>query len=203
MRQIVKYAVEYDSITFYNYLKIQVQEAQGLTFNSSAYWLLSDSANVLVEVAKERAETCEVNPKWKVLVNILEECIADRLTQNREASNILILVDSSNALVNLTSLLALGLSNYTSRLSKTLSMHDSVHKRQKNDISSGIVVQPSELGVSMQECFDTDAYFETLLARKIIIRRTDTLDEEALSIVNPFSIIIYSPNLQLMRTLEV
>ena len=117
LRNMLIYSMDYDSVTFYNYLKMQVEEAQGLTYNSSAYWLLSDAANVLVEVARERAFSYEINPKWKALLSIVDECELSRKTADLEQRPILIIASSSQSLVRLSVLLSLGPKDYLARLS--------------------------------------------------------------------------------------
>ena len=103
-------------MTFYNFLKVQVEEAQGLTHNSSAYLLLSDSANVLVEVAKERAVIKEIKPKWKALQSIVDECENSRNSLTNETLKKrpkLIVASSTQSLVRLTIILStLGPTNY-------------------------------------------------------------------------------------------
>ena len=190
LKSILNYSVDYDAATFYNYLRIQVEEAQGLTYNSSAYWLLSESANVLVEVAKERAVRKEINPKWKALQVILEECETSRKASTRP---ILIVSSSTQSLVRLAIVLSLGPKEYMERIQSTEETSDFKRARMEDN------PPPS----SLKGIFDVEALLASLLERNIILRTTSSIDSEALKVIDPHSVIIYAPDLDIIRTIEL
>lgn len=194
LRNILSYSVDCDAVTFYNYLKIQVEEAQGLTYNSSAYWLLSDSANVLVEVAKERALTREINPKWKALESIVEECEISRKSLNLQRKPILIIAESSQSLVRLAILLSLGHANYLGKLP----LVDGNNKRIKTDEDPDDGDQ-----VNLKTIFDIEGFFDSLNGKNIILRTFYSIDTESLRMLDPHSIILYTPDLEVIRTIEL
>lgn len=195
LREILNYSLEYDSISFFHYLNLQVEDAHGLSYQSSAYWLLSDSANILVEVAKERAIAAEPNPKWCILLNIVEECELYRISKESKKP-ILILTESSNSIVGLAAILSLGVKEYLGRLSKVLIHQDSESKRLKAD-DAALTIS------TIKDLFDTEKYFDELMKRNIILRTSDSVDLEALQIANPAAIVMYSPNLRCLREIEV
>jgi hypothetical protein len=195
LRDILNSSLEYDAISFYNYMKLQIEDAQGLSYHSSAYWLLSDSANVLVEVAKERALAAEPNPKWKVLQNIVEECEQFRISKKSNRP-LLILTDCRNSIVSLSALICLGMSEYMGRISKVFVHQDRDFKRLKTEEALCSIS-------SIKEIFDTEKNFSELSLRNIIMRTSDSIDFEALRIINPLSIVMFSPNLQILREIEV
>lgn len=197
LKNILAYSVDYDAVTFYNYLKIQVEEAQGLTYNSSAYWLLSESANVLVEVAKERAAAKEINPKWKALQVILEECEASRKATEKESKPILIVSSSTQSLVRLAIVLSLGPKEYMERIPSTDLSNNT--KRSKIEDESLQHQDPP----SLKTIFDVEAFFESLLKRNIILRTINSVDSESLKMLDPHSIILYMPDLEIIRTIEL
>lgn len=197
LKNILAYSVDYDAVTFYNYLKIQVEEAQGLTYNSSAYWLLSESANVLVEVAKERAAAKEINPKWKALQVILEECEASRKAAGKELKPILIVSSSTQSLVRLAIVLSLGPKEYMERIPCTDLSNNT--KRAKTE-DEGLQHQDSP---SLKTIFDVEAFFESLLKQNIILRTINSVDSESLKMLDPHSIILYMPDLEIIRTIEL
>lgn len=195
LRNILTYSVDYDAVTFYNYLKIQVEEAQGLTYNSSAYWLLSDSANVLVEVAKERALAKEINPKWKALESIVEECEISRKSLNLERKPILIVAESSQSLVRLAILLSLGPKTYLEKLP----LVEGITKRAKIDEGQPEQVEKSNI----KTIFDVERFFDSLNGRNIILRTLHSIDTESLKMLDPHSIVLYTPDLEIIRTIEL
>ncbi len=195
LREILNSSLEYDAISFYNYISLLVEDAQGLSYQSSAYWLLSDSANILVEVAKERALASEANPKWKVLDSIVVECEQFRASKRCDGA-ILILTDSRNSVVLLSAMLCLGISEYLGRLAKVFVPEDQASKRSRLADSHSSIA-------SAKEVFDSEKYFNDLSKRNIIIRTADSISFEALKILNPHSIIMFSPNLQILREIEV
>lgn len=207
LRNILMYSMDYDAITFYNYLKIQVEEAQGLTYNSSAYWLLSDAANVLVEVAKERALAQEPNPKWKAFQSIVDECEHSRKTSNSEKRPILIVTSSSQSLVQLVILLTLESKDYLGKLAKvydqpSVSVSGKRARIEDSDDVSVIDMEPAE-PVGMKTVFDVESFFEILLGRNIILRTLKDIDCESLKMINPYSIIMYTPDLEVLRLIEL
>lgn len=199
LKNILAYSVDYDAVTFYNFLKIQVEEAHGLTHNSSAYWLLSESANVLVEVAKERAVTREINPKWKALQVILEECEAARKASEMETRPILILSSSTQSLVRLAIVLSLGAKEYIERISALDGDLMTGSKRVKTDNAD----ENSDAPSSLKSIFDVEALFESLLKKNVILRTVNSIDSEALKIIDPHAIILYTPDLEIIRTIEL
>ena len=216
LRNILIYSLDYDSVSFYNFLKVQVEEAQGLTHNSSAYWLLSDSANVLVEVAKERATIKEINPKWKALQSIVDECENLRNSLPSEALNkrpILIVASSTQSLVRLTIILStLGPTNYLNKLSEILNppLETEIPEKRvrttatittSKEVATEVTLEP--LSNSLKNVFDTEDFVERLLERKIILRTLSSVDSEALKMLNPHSIILYTPDLEILRTIEL
>lgn len=208
LRNILNYSLDYDCITFYGYLRMQVEEAQGLTFNSSSYWLLMDAANVLVEVAKERAIGREVNPKWKALQNIVKECEASRNARVQDRRPIVIIVESSHSISQLSAILSIGPSEYLEKISRTLNL-DSAEKQTQ--VQGSKRPKPDEAADKVQdldkdngnEGLETEVYFEGVLGRNIIFRRTDSIDDETLKMLNPHSIIMHSPNLEILRKIEL
>ena len=198
LRNILIYSVDYDAVTFYNYLKIQVEEAQGLTYNSSAYWLLSDSANVLVEVAKERACAKEINPKWKALESIVEECEISRKSLNLQRKPILIIAESSQSLVRLAILLSLGHANYLEKLPIIEGGNNTRIKTTEEEQQSEEV-----LSNNLKTIFDIERFFDSLNGRNIILRTFYSIDTESLKMLDPHSIIIYTPDLEVIRTIEL
>ena len=200
LRNILTYSVDYDAVTFYNYLKIQVEEAQGLTYNSSAYWLLSDSANVLVEVAKERALSKETNPKWKALESIVEECEISRKSSNSESKPILIVAESSQSLVRLAILLSLGPKNYLEKL--LLVGTDTANKKVKTD-DGELDEESDRSSTNLKTIFSIEEFFDKLIGRNIILRTLQSIDSESLKMLDPHSIILYTPDLEVLRTIEL
>ena len=198
LRNILMYSVDYDAVTFYNYLKIQVEEAQGLTHNSSAYWLLTDSANVLVEVAKERACAKEINPKWKALESIVEECEISRKSLNLQRKPILIIAESSQSLVRLAILLSLGHANYLEKLPIIEGGNNTRIKTTEEEQQSEEV-----LSNNLKTIFDIEGCFDSLNGRNIILRTFYSIDTESLKMLDPHSIIIYTPDLEVIRTIEL
>jgi DNA excision repair protein ERCC-4 len=195
LRNILKYSVDYDAVTFYSYLKIQVEEAQGLTYNSSAYWLLSDSANVLVEIAKERALAKEINPKWKALESIVEECEISRKALNIQRKPVLIIAESSQSLVRLAILLVLGPKKYLEKLPVV----EENNKRVKTDEEQA----EQEVNTNLKTIFDIEGFFDNLNGRNIILRTLHSIDTESLKMLDPHSIILYAPDLEVIRTIEL
>ena len=198
LKNILTYSVDYDAVTFYNYLKIQVEEAQGLSYNSSSYWLLSESANVLVEVAKERATAKEVNPKWKALQVISEECEISRKALGQESKPILILSSSTQSLVRLAIVLTLGPKEYMEKISTTTDVSNSV-KKVKIEVDTLKQADPP----SLKTIFDVEELFESLLKKNFILRTINSIDSESLKILDPHSIILYAPDLDIIRTIEL
>ena len=197
LKNILAYSVDYDAVTFYNYLKIQVEEAQGLTYNSSAYWLLSESANVLVEVAKKRATAKEINPKWKALQVILEECEAARKASETKSKPILIVSSSTQSLVRLAIVLSLGPKEYMERI-PTTDLSNNTKRAKTEDEALQHQDTPS-----LKTIFDVEAFFESLLKRNIILRTIKSVDSESLKMLDPQSIILYMPDLEIIRTIEL
>lgn len=206
LRNILFYSLDYDAVTFYNFLKVQVEEAQGLTHNSSAYWLLSDSANVLVEVAKERASIKEINPKWKALQSIVDECETSRSVLQSEILRIkpvLIVASSIQSLVRLSIILSsLGPTNYLQKLTETFHPPNekNLEKRVKTTSEMPDLLEPS---TSLKNIFDTAGFFESLSKRNIILRTVGSIDSESLKMIDPHSIILYTPDLEILRTIEL
>ena len=195
LREILNSSLDYDAISFYNYMNLQIEEAQGLSYQSSAYWLLSDSANILVEVAKERALASEPNPKWNALLSIVKEC--EEFRSSKESKQpILILTDCRNSVVCLSAVLCLGVPDYLGRLSKIF-----VHQFQ--DTKRVKTAEALSSISSIKELFDTERFFDELSKRNIILRTSNSIDFEALRMLNPLSIIMYTPNLQILREIEV
>lgn len=199
LRNILNYSVDYDAVTFYEYLKIQVEEAQGLTYNSSVYWLLSDSANVLVEVAKERALAQEINPKWKALEKIVEECEVSRKSTQSERKPILIVAESSQSLVRLAILLSLGPKNYLEKLSLIGSENN---KRSKTSQEADEEAS-DQASNSLKSIFNVEELFEGLIARNIILRTLHSINSDSLKLLDPYSILLYTPDLEVIRTIEL
>lgn len=201
LRNILIYSIDYDAVTFYNYLKIQVEEAQGLSYNSSAYWLLSEAANVLVEVSKERAVAKENNPKWKALQSIVEECEVSRKAADSVKKPIVIVAASSQSLIILAIVLTLGIPEYLSKLSETFNVQETnKDKRAKTESTED---NEKLSAANLKSIFKIEEIFESLQQRNIILRSVGSIDSESLGMLDPHSIILYSPNLQILRTIEL
>lgn len=200
LRNILEYSIDYDAVTFYNYLKIQVEEAHGLTYHSSAYWLLSDSANVLIEVAKERACAKELNPKWRALHNIVNECELERKSFEKCSKPILIIAASQQSLVRLAIILSIAPTEYLSTIADLfIDIEANSNKRSKIDSQS---VSENESSANLKNLFGIEKIFENFSVRNIILRTTSSLDTDSLRMINPVSIIMYSPSLEALRLIE-
>ena len=96
LRRILGYLTGYDCVTFLSFLETLISASSPSSIfknESSSPWLLLDAAQVVVSVAKNRVfkekgghmdPILDPQPKWKVLMDILQEITQEKseLSQN-------------------------------------------------------------------------------------------------------------------------
>jgi DNA excision repair protein ERCC-4 len=104
LRSLFTYLVNYDSVTFYLYLET-IKEAnklaRGSGYSNLYSWLLMDAANAVFEFGRARVyerivdpvtssttliPKFDIQPKWKVLVQIIKEIELERASRDHSAS---------------------------------------------------------------------------------------------------------------------
>ena len=192
LRAILAMSMELDSVSFQQYLQIQVRAAQGVRYQSSAYWLFAESANVLLEVAKERALARESNPKWAAFLAVLAEVESERKVPQHP---ILVVVASREAISRLSAIISLGADEYLNCMHRAFSPEQGVGSKRPHEESSEME--------GLKELLNFKLFAEILAARNIIVKSADDISLEALKSLNPTALLFYQPQLELIRTVEI
>lgn len=203
LRNMLSYSLDYDAAVFHGYLQTLVREAQGVGLHSSAYWLLTEAANVLVEVSRDRATTGERNPKCAALLKIVAECETARGNDPRP---IVIFADSSHVVIRLAALLCVGPAEYARRLAATLATSATsatADEAKRVRVDEEATDAMSAMGaMDVRGLFDTESFFAALAVRGIVVR-TGGEGVGTLETLDPAAVIMYHPNLELLRAIEV
>ena len=258
LRSLFSYLVNYDSVTFYLYLET-IKEAnklaRGAGYSNLYSWLLLDGSNIVFDCGRSRVydkitkpngssefvPKFDVQPKWKVLVQIIKEIEAERATFDKKSSrNVLIFTPDGRVSYQIRTLISKldmsfkdkkrnkaiyentlnfqlesylkskeNMNKVTSHFSKSLpsAPNGTGNKRRrvlpnKRTDDTQDVINYSTLEVSQPEIYCDTGHSH------IYVRSTSSFGEDdthwnMLYEIMPQWIILYSPDITLVRRIEV